>query len=145
MPTIRQQWITRIFEVLEPLKAAGVVRNVTRRRALHLSEVGAPAVHVVIGDEKRIGEDERGYTLEVPVAFKVIVSKERDAEDEADRISGEIQALIEGDLQLNRLVDQITFDSDTPFTNDATKPDGGTIVLYVVQYRRYRAMPDRAY
>lgn len=145
MPTIRQQWIARIFEVLEPLKATGVVRSVTRRRALHLAEVGSPAIHVVIGDEKRIGEDERGYTLEVPVAFKVIVSKERDAEDEADRISGEIQSLIEADLQLNRLVDQITFDSDTPFTNDSTKPDGGTIVLYVVQYRRYRATPSRTY
>ena len=146
--SVKKQAIARLFQVLEPLKIQNNFRAIERKQDLFASAAVLPAIQVVIGDEDVIegsGEDNRGYTMEFPVAIKIMFEEQRDPYTLQDDVSAWIQEKAESDLQLARLINWLRYIGDTPFTNEIGKPGGGIILHYLVQYRRERARPDVNY
>jgi hypothetical protein len=148
--SVKETIIARILDRCAQLKAENVVRVVVRKQGLFLTEPVHPALHIVVGDEDVIAQDNRGYTLKFPVAFQFIFSEQKDPYGVGDRFEAEIQSLIEGDEQLTSeagtgLASKITYEGATPVVSEETKPLCLTIVMYQVEYRRFRARPDRSY
>lgn len=145
MNSIKQQIIARLLALAEPLKTDGTLRLIARKRTLFLLEPIKPALHLVVGDETVIGQDFRGYTCEIPVLLKLILADTRDAEGKGDELAAYLQKQIESDDQLSTLAVSITYDGELPFTEEELKPEGGTVLAYVIQYRRERAGPETSY
>jgi hypothetical protein len=143
--TIKQKIIARLLELAQPLRSSAGVRVIERKRTLFLVEPVKPAIHLVIGDETVVGEDTRGYVHEFPITFKIIMSDTRDAYNAVDGMVGFLQSQIESDPQLNDLAVVIKFDGELPFTEELLKPDGGSAVMYVIQYRRVKGDPYTRY
>lgn len=149
MSSIKQRIIARLMELADPLKTELKFRRIERKRTLFLLEDIKPALHLVVGDEVVIGEDNFGYTMEFPLAWKVIVEDTRAVEDVSDTAVAYLQEKLEADPQLNggdgALANSVKYDGELPFTEEVTKPAGGAVVMYVVQYRRKIAQPDQNY
>lgn len=150
MASIKQQIIARLLDLAMPLKASAGFRKIERKRTLFLREDVKPAIHLVVGDETVMSEDERGYTMQFPAMFKVLVSDTRATEDASDKAVAYLQEAIEADPQLNgggnkALANKATYDGELPFTEEELKPDGGAVVSYVIEYRRYRGDVDQSY
>ena len=133
----------RLLELAEPLRASAGFRKIERKRTLFLLEAVKPAIHLVIGDETVIEEDDRGYRCQFPAMFKVVVSDTRDTEDASDAAVAYLQEAIEADGQLNGggdkpLANKATYEGELPFTEEISKPEGGAVVSYNIEYRRYR-------
>jgi hypothetical protein len=103
------------------------------------------SLHLIIGDEHQMQEDERGYWMQFPIMWKIMVADARDAYAKTDDTSALLQAGIETDAQLSGLANRITYHGELPFTDEVLKPDGGTVVLYTVEYRRVRGDPTLTY
>ena len=144
-PSIKSQIVARLLDLCQPLIAQGTVRKVERANALFLLEAVKPALHLVTGDETVLIEDERGYTLKFPAAFQIIFSEQRDAAGAADEFEAFLQQQIEHDEQLAGLANKITYDGAAPFTSEETKPSALVVVMYQIEYRRYRSNPTRSY
>lgn len=157
MPTqeqsIKQRIIERILELCEPMKGAHGVRVIERKRTLFLVEAVKPAIHLVVGPEIVLEEDNRGYRCEFSVFLKILVEDARNVADVADSIVWKLQTAIEGDAQLNAgdedtsdaLAIKTTYDGEQPFGEDILKPEGGAVLGYVVEYRRLIAQPKSNY
>lgn len=149
--TIKQRIMEHVLNLLEPLKGEQGLREIERKRTLFLLAPIKPAIHVVAGPEIVLEEDNRGYRLEFGLFFKLFVSEARNMEDEVDRITGRIQEKIENDAQLNgnenqaALAIRTTYDGEQPYGEEILKPEGGTVIAYVVEYRRYIAEPNYNY
>lgn len=145
--TTKQQIIARVLALLEALKTAGTVREVMRVTTPFLQAKFLPSIHLVIGaeDNKTDEEELRGYVCEFPVAIKVTVEHPTDPYGRAEEIVGPIQAAIESDPQLNGLAVKIVYQGDDPFSTEETKPRGGNMVTYLIQYRRRRGLPNTQY
>lgn len=149
--TIKQRIMEHVLNLLEPLKGEQGLREIERKRTLFLLAPIKPAIHVVAGPEIVLEEDNRGYRLEFGLFFKLFVSEARNLEDEVDRITGRIQEKIENDAQLNgnenqnALAIRTTYDGEQPYGEEILKPEGGTVIAYVVEYRRYIAEPNYNY
>ena len=149
MASIKQQIIARLMALADPMKSELKFRRIERKRTLFLLEDIKPALHLVVGDEVVVGEDNFGYTMEFPIAWKVIVEDARATEDVSDQAVAFLQEKIEGDPQLNAgagaLANSVKYDGELPFTEEQLKPAGGAVVMYLVQYRRKIAQPDQNY
>lgn len=146
MNSIKMQIIERLLALAEPLKTDGELRKIARVRTVFLLEPVKPALHLVVGDEVVVGEDDRGYTLEFPVGLKLIFSDaSADIYTTGDALSGKLQQRIESDTQLNSLANWIKYEGETPFSEEELKPGGGVLLNYVVNYRRLRAAPETNY
>lgn len=149
--SIKQRIIERAIGLLANLKGEEGIREIERKRTLFLLAAVKPAIHIVTGPEVVLEEDDRGYTLEFPIFFKLMVLEARNLEDQVDRMTWKIQAKLETDPQLNgslptaSLASKLTYDGEQPFGEEILKPEGGTVIAYVVQYRRYRAEPQVTY
>ena len=145
MPSVKTQIISALKAIGEQLVKNGTVRKCVRKHALFLTEAVKPALHIVVGDEKTIGEDERGYNLQVPVAFQIIFDENRDPEDRSDEFEAFMQTQIEADEQLGGLASKITFNGSAPFVLEQLQPSCLTVVMYLVEYRRVRGNPNVGY
>jgi len=145
MKSIKAQIIDRLLAVCHPLIAARKLRSVERKRTLFLLEPRPPSLHLVITDEHVVGEDHRGYTIEVGAMFKLHVADGRNAYEVSDEVTAFLQEAIEADSQLTHLANYIKYEGDTPFTSEELKPDGGTVLSYTIAYRRVRAQPSVTY
>jgi len=149
--SIKQRIIERAILLLAPLVGEEGIRRIARTRTLFLIEAIKPAIHAVAGPEIVIEEDDRGYRCEFALFFKIMVSEARELEDAVDRLCWKIQEKIEADPQLNGtdpatpLASKVTYDGEQPFGEDILKPEGGTVIAYVIEYRRYRAEPKSTY
>lgn len=149
--SIKQRIIERAIALLTPLKGEEGIREIERKRTLFLLVTNKPAIHVVTGPEIVLEEDDRGYTMEFPIFLKLMVSEARSVEDRVDALTWRIQKKLESDPQLNGsatdapLASKLTYDGEQPYGEEILKPDGGTVIAYVVQYRRYRAEPKVTY
>jgi len=142
---VKSQILEQVVSLLTPLIADGKVRSVERKDSLMALEDKRDAIHVVAGDENRIGEDNHGYLIEFELNIKIALRAFRDREALADELEAEVQTKLEADLQLGSHACALTYDGDRPFLNDAVSPSGGIILLYTVQYRRERAAPGTTY
>lgn len=148
---IKQRIMERILEILEPLKGEAGLRKIERVRTLFLVEPQKPCLHVVAGPEIVLEEDNRGYRVEFGLFLKLGVSEARNQADEVDRYVGLIQTAIEGDAQLNGgdgadvLAIRTKYDGEQPYGEEILKPEGGTVIAYVIEYRRYIAEPNYNY
>jgi hypothetical protein len=149
--TIKQRIMERIPLLLEPLKGEQGLRKIERTRTLFLIEPIKPSLHITAGPEIVLEEDNRGYRCEFGLFFKLMVAEARNVEDEVDRWVGLIQEKIEGDAQLNggnpddTLAIKTRYDGEQPFGEDILKPEGGTVIAYVIEYRRYIGEPKYNY
>jgi len=144
--SVKSRIMTRCRELVDPLQAEGKVRVIERTSALGLLAAVRPALHLVDGDEDQIGEDERGYTLQFPIAFEVIFEELRDPHGTADELLAWIQEKIESDLQLSGLANAITYVGGQKFIMENVEPkQGHSTALYNVEYRRERKKPDVSY
>ena len=145
--SIKQQLIARILELLETLKVSGQLRTVERITTANQLGAKRPSVHVIVGAEANISEEEdlRGYVCEFPVAIILLVEHPKDAAGAADELTGPIQEAIEGDIQLSGLATKIVYQSAEPFSTEHSKPLGGMEITYLVQYRRRRAQTSTSY
>jgi len=143
--SIKTKIVKRVLELCEPLKTQLKFRKIERKRTFFLLEAVKPALHLIFGPETMIGEDNRGYTMEFPLTFKIIVDDARDPYAVADDAQAWLQEQIESDLQLSQLANSIVYEGDNPYTDEELKPDGGILVIYIVQYRRERAKPGVSY
>ena len=149
--TIKQRIMERIPTLLESLKGEQGLRKIERTRTLFLIESIKPALHITAGPEIVLDEDNRGYRCEFGLFFKLMVAEARNVEDEVDRWVGLIQEKIEGDAQLNggdpadTLAIKTHYDGEQPFGEDILKPEGGTVIAYVIEYRRFIAEPKYNY
>lgn len=146
--TIKQQIIARLLELAEALKTSGDVKEVLRVTSpFLLAEKNLPSLHVMIGAEDNITEEEelRGYVKEFDVLFKFTVRHATDPYTAAEELVGKLQVAIESDIQLSGLATKIIYIGDNPFSNEINKPLGGNMVTYRVQYRRQRAKPETQY
>ena len=146
--SIKQKIMERIATILEPLKGTAGLRVIERKRTLFLLEPLRPALHIVAGPEIVLEEDNRGVRVEFGLFLKLMVSEARNLEDEVDKWAWKIQTAIENDAQLSGgdgedvLAISVTYDGEQPFGEEILKPEGGTVVAYVIQYRRYLAEPE---
>lgn len=149
MASIKRQIIARLLELAAPLKKGvsedGIFRAIERKRTFFLLEPNKPALHLIILPEDQIGQDERGYTMQFMASWKIIVEDARDPFDACDAAEEFLQKTIESDLQLSGLVNSLEYHGDQPFTETELKPDGGTLVNYLIQYRRMRGEPTTLY
>jgi hypothetical protein len=136
--SIKTRIVKRVLEICQPLVTDGKVRLVVRKSSLFLLEPIKPAIHLVVGDESDVVEDERGYTARFPLMVKIILDDARDPYGASDFIVPFVQGNMEADEQLDGLASKITYDGELPFTEEALKPDGGTVLMYLVEYRRMR-------
>lgn len=143
--SVRSQIIAQILDLLNPLIAQNKVRSVDRVHALFLQAAIKPALHLVVGDEVQVAQDNRGYTAEIGMFFEIIFDEVRDPEGKADELAAFIQRRVEADPQINRLANEITFKGVRNFVNDAIAPEALSIVQYTLQYRRERGNPDQNY
>lgn len=149
--SIKQRIIERAIALLGNLPGEQGIRAIERARTLFLIAPVKPAIHVVAGPETVIEEDDRGYRCEFSLFFKLMVNEARNLEDAVDRLTWKIQEKLEADVQLNgtnpqtALASKLTYDGEQPFGEDVLKPEGGTVIAYVVEYRRYRAEPKSTY
>lgn len=149
--SIKQRIMERVGTILEPLKGEQGLRKIERTRTLFLIEPQKPGLHIVAGPEIVLEEDNRGYRCEFGLFLKLMVSEARNVEDEVDRYVARIQEKIEADAQLNGgdatdvLAIKATYDGEQPFGEDILKPEGGTVIAYVIEYRRYIAEPNYNY
>lgn len=154
MNAIKTQIIARLLAALAPLKKQSDqtlnVRKIERVTNPTLMEEVRPAIHVVIGQEAVLEQDERGYTCEFPAVFRIIFEDARDPYTTGDKLAALVQTKIEGDEQLTKtdgtgLASKITYEGDFPYANEINKPAAGIFLTYSVEYRRYRADPERSY
>jgi len=147
--SVKSKIIARLLALCEPLIAEGVVRKVARVRGPFMMEPIKDAIHVVVGDETMTGEDVRGFDLQFPVMFKLILRDSSDAYSKCDKLEAYLQEKIESDPQLNggqeAVASRVVYQGSLPFTEEALKPDGGTVLMYDIFYRRERANPDVSY
>ena len=143
--SIKARIIKRILEICAPLLADGKVRKIERKSSIFLLEPVKPAIHLVIGDEHGVVEDERGYTATFPAMVKLILDDARDPFALSDTIVPFVQGKMESDEQLGGLASKITYDGELPFTEEALKPDGGTVMMYLIKYRRLRGDATTSY
>jgi len=145
--TTKQQIIARVLVLLDALKTAGTVRAVSRLTTP--SQLGKlrPSLHLVVGAESNVGEEEelRGYVLEFPIAIIALVEHATDPAGAAEDLVGPIQAAIEVDPQLNGLAVKIVYQGNEPFSTEQSKPLGGSELTYLIQYRRRRGLPNTQY
>ena len=146
----KQKIIARLLAVCQPMIALYGLRKAERRHTLWLLEPVKPALHLIVGDEVVQGEDTRGYTLQFPVMFKLILTGQNDLDEQTDKMSAYLQETIEADLELcptdgTGLCSALKYDGELPFTEELMKPDGGTVLMYLVQYRRERGNPGTKY
>ena len=147
MPSIKSQIIARLLDLASPLLTEGKFRLIVRKSAPLLLEAVKPAIHLVVGDESVVSqaEDIRGYLMEFPAIFQLIVSDVKDPYSLADDSVAFLQEKIETDPQLSGLVNCIKYDGETPLTTETEKPVGYTLVTYLIQYRRLRGNPSQQY
>jgi hypothetical protein len=143
--SIKSQIVARLQEIVKPLLAESKFRAIARATAPAITAPIKPAIHLVIGDERRIEEDTRGYTMEFPVMYDLIVEDARDPYALADASVAFVQEKVESDIQLGGLCNALIYDGELPYTNDINRPFGGTLVMYLIQYRRPRANPNALY
>ena len=143
--SVKMQIIARMLAICQPLIAEQKFLKVARVQTLFLLEPVKPALHLIVGDEKVLYQDERGYTMQFPVMFKLITEDPDDGYTQADKAAAFVQTVIEADEQLAGLANKITYDGEMPFTEEVLKPAGGTVVMYLVEYRRYKAQPAQNY
>lgn len=148
MDSIKCQIVARVMALLGELPSNDPpIRVVERRTDVLATESRFPSIHVVFLDEENITpeEDNRGYELRLGLLIKLMIRDVRDPYLLADQITADIQAKIEGDIQLTGLANRILYQGAAPFTFELAKPFGGMIVSYDIFYRRYRANPNRTY
>jgi hypothetical protein len=146
----KQKIMERLLAILDPLKGEQGLRVIERKRTLFLLEPMKPALHVVAGPEIVLEEDNRGYRCEFGLFLKLMVAEARNLEDAVDKWVGLIQEKIEMDGQLagegdGKLALKVTYDGEQPFGEDILKPEGGTVIAYVIEYRRFIGEPDYSY
>lgn len=124
---------------------AGKVRSVKREMDLLKWSEAVPALMIYDGDEEIVDEDERGITLQFPMMIKACWSDHRDLSTKKDELVPEIQRIMESDLQLGGLANWVKGGQEEPFINEVGKPEGGAMVLYMVEYRRMRGNPYATY
>lgn len=140
--------IKRLLELVQPLLTNGKLRVIERRSAPFMQQAVKPALHLVIGDESVVGGqdgDNRGFTMEFPADFEILAGEARDPYALCDELVAYVQEKVESDAQLSGLVNIVNYSGELPFTNDATKPSGGTLLMYNIQYRRTRGNPALSY
>lgn len=145
MASVKSQIINRLLDLAQPLQAEGKFRKIERKSAVLLQESVKPAIHLVIGDEIVMQEDERGYWMEFPAVFQLIIADNRDPYALADTSVAYLQEKIESDPQLSCLVVKVVYDGELPMTSETEKPVGYTLVNYLIQYRRYKSDPSKNY
>lgn len=147
--SVKSKIIARLLALCEPLIAEGKVRKIARVRGPFLMESVKDAIHLVVGDETVIGEDVRGFELQFPVMLKLIIRDASDAYSKSDQLEAWLQEKIEADPQLQggaeAVASRVVYQGSLPFTEEALKPDGGTVLMYEVNYRRVRSRPDVSY
>lgn len=148
--SVKARIIARLLEIAQPLLGDGKFRVIERASAPFLTVAVKPALHLVIGDEHRIEEDNRGYTLQFPATWDLIVQDARDPYALADESVTFLQRAMEKDPQLTNsdaagLCNAMIYDGELPYTSELTKPVGGTLVMYLLQYRRAIGEPETGY
>lgn len=121
------------------------VRQVTREMDLLKWSEHLPALMLYDGQEEPVGEDERGVTVQFPLAIKLLWIDPRDLTRIKDALVPEVQRVMESDLQLNGLANWVKGGEEQPFINEIGKPQGGCLVLYEVEYRRQWGNPYASY
>jgi hypothetical protein len=144
----------RIFQALKQrlalLKSDSTVRVLELKNSLLHTEKVFPALHITPGDEQRIDEDNRGYTMSLEIRLKLMFGAPKEKFERAADLVSRIQACVEADLQITEtgtreaLADQLTYQGEYPVIDDET-PMEGVLLIYVCQYRRLRADPTATY
>ncbi|MCX7723547.1 MAG: hypothetical protein N2379_10910 [Verrucomicrobiae bacterium] len=147
---VKERIVARLLELLEGLRAQGVVRKVSRELTVLAAESVRPAIHLVVGDENVVGRDNQGYTCEFAVAFNILIADARSNYRVAEQIAAEVQRAVESDPQLlgadpQPLCVSVEYRGQTPFSDELTRPEGGTILQYQIRYRRSYGAPDVSY
>jgi hypothetical protein len=145
MASVKRQIIARVMDLLETLKQQDPgVRSVKRQRGFAVGNDPKPSIAVIVGAEGLASEDNAGLELEFPIFFKIDVEG-KDPYDLADQFAETVQRQVESDRQLSGLANEMLYQGETPFSNEANSPEGGTLLHYLVRYRRQRAKPELSY
>ena len=141
---VKSRIIARLLGICDPLIAEQRVRSVKRVLSPFLTESVKPALHLVIGHEVVLYQDERGYNSEFPASFKLILDDGGERENIADELAAYLEEKVEADEQLGGLCSKITFDGVYPYIDDLI-PGGFIMVSYKIEFRRYRGAPTVGY
>jgi hypothetical protein len=149
--SIKKRILARIVSNLSAMVSpnsptpAGKVRQVTREMDLMKNTEHLPSLMLYDGEEEIMEEDERGITLQFPVAIKLNWTDPRDLARMKEELVPEVQRIMESDLQLNGLANWVKGGAENPFINEVGKPNGGVMIIYIVEYRRRRGDPYTTY
>ena len=147
MPSIKNQIMSRVGVLLTTLVTATTAREAKRTKDIFLEAAKLPALHYVDGPERvtEQGEDTQGFTMQFPLFIECICADERDPHGTKDALVAAVQTAIEADRTLNSLANWCRYQGETPFVLEQTKPVVGSVVEYLVEYRRKIALPSTAY
>lgn len=149
-PSIKRRIIRELVRKGEVLQASGALRKFRRGNGLLLLEKVTPSGLLVIGPEQAGEQDNEGYQIEFPIFLKLTLSKSdkgvaADPYDAADAIEQAVMEKFEDDSQLANLAVDFRYDESVPFTQDEEGTIGGTILTYIVTYRRPRKTTTERY
>ena len=142
--SIKKQMMTRVGVLLANVSGA---REVKRTKDIFLGAAKLPALHYVDGPERvtEQGEDTQGFTMRFTLYIECILEEQRDPHGEKDDLVAAVQTAIEADRDLNDLANWVRYQGETPFVLEQTKPTVGSVVEYLVEYRRKVALPATNY
>lgn len=144
MSSIKNQIMTRVGVLLATVASA---REVKRTKDIFLGADKLPALHYVDGPERvtEQGEDTQGFTMQFTLFIQATVEDARDPHGTKDTLVAAIQTAIEADRTLNSLANWVRYQGESPFVLEQTKPVVGSVVEYLIEYRRKVALPNTNY
>jgi hypothetical protein len=143
--SIRKQILDQIYADLAPLKDHGTIRTLKLSRFPGIiTEVkGEPYVHIMGGNEVKVGQDFRGYIIQMDVHIAVAFNNLTQSESRMEPVIDAINLALEADEQLTPaggtpLASWIYYSGLEFFQSEVVQGQGGVQLTYQVEYRRQR-------
>ena len=147
MPSIRQQIATYIEATLAAAVLQTSGATVTAGKVMELEHKASllaecrqwPSLHFALGDEsaRETEIDNQGCTMVCPLELKITAANYLDLPADVETITAAVQDALEADRTFGGLLSEVLkYAGRQEFLVSTTAPEGGTVITYLIQYRR---------
>lgn len=156
MPSIRQQIATYVEATLAAAVLQTSGSTLTAGKVLELEHKASilaeckqwPSLHFALGDEsaRETELDNRGITMVCPLDLKLTAANYLDLPADVEAIVAAVQDALEADRTFGGLLSEVAkYAGRQEFMDSATAPIGGTVLTYLLQYRRLHGAASTNY
>lgn len=154
MSSIRQQIADYVATALAELLytgsspvPSGQILELAHKGSLLATAAQWPAVHYALGDEsaRETEIDMQGVTLVMPLEIKIETTDYLGLPATVETLAMAVQDKIEASRTFNGLLILCKYAGRQEFLVNATAPNGGTVLTYLLEYRRKHGDADTGY